>query len=349
MLVRPTSLVVVATLLHNTYEHLDKPKTYVRTLFIDFSSAFNTIKPHILLSKLLNMNINPHLALWIADFLNFRPQRVRFANTFSDITHISTGVPQGCVLSPLLFSMYTSDFHLDNNKCVLTKYADDTALTGLITNNDEVWCRNEITKFIVWCENNYLVLNVNKTKEIVFDFRKTANTIEPVTIKEESVEIVKELKYLGTFIDSKLNWNANTTHVYKRSNQRLYFLRKLKSFNVNTNILKLFYQSTIQSILSFCCVCWFNSLSQFNSKKLQRITKRASRIIGADVKGMREIMNDCIISQINKIICDPNHPLHPHIIQNHSGRIRQLRLKTNRFKDSFLPSAIQLFNSRWSR
>ena len=98
---------------------------------------------------------------------------------------------------------------------------------------------------------------MRKTKEIVFDFRKTANTIEPVTIKEESVEIVKELKYLGTFIDSKLNWNANTTHVYKRSNQRLYFLRKLKSFNVNTNILKLFYQSTIQSILSFCCVCWF--------------------------------------------------------------------------------------------
>ena len=61
----------LATLLHNTYEHLDKPKTYVRTLFIDFSSAFNTIKLHILRSKLLNMNINPHLALWIADFFKF--------------------------------------------------------------------------------------------------------------------------------------------------------------------------------------------------------------------------------------------------------------------------------------
>ena len=137
---------------------------YVRTLFIDFLLAFNTIKPHILLSKLLNMNINSHLVLWIADFFNFRPQRVRFANTFSDITHISTGVPQGCVLSPLLFSMYTSDFQLDNNQCVLTKYADDTALTGLITNNDEVGYRNEITKFLIWCENNmYLVLNVKKT------------------------------------------------------------------------------------------------------------------------------------------------------------------------------------------
>ena len=113
-------------------------------------------------------------------------------------------------------------------------------VTGLITNNDEVGYRNVITKFLVWCENNYLVLNVKKTKEIVFDFRKTANTIEPVEIKNESVEIVKELKYLGTFIDSKLNWNANTTHVYKRPNQRLYFLRKLKSFNVNTNILKAF-------------------------------------------------------------------------------------------------------------
>ena len=54
--------------LHNIYGHLDKPKTYVRTLFIDFSSAFNTIKPHVLLCKLQNMNINPHLALWINNF-----------------------------------------------------------------------------------------------------------------------------------------------------------------------------------------------------------------------------------------------------------------------------------------
>ena len=134
----------------------------------------------------------------------------------SDVIQISTGVPQGCVLSPLLFSMYTSDFNLENDACVITKYADDTALTGLITSSNEADYRIEINRFIDWCKRNHFVLNVHKTKEIIFDFRKIPNVTDPVEINNVPVEIVHEFKYLGTVVDDKLNWNLNTTKICKK-------------------------------------------------------------------------------------------------------------------------------------
>ena len=105
---------VILTLVYYINEHLDKPCSYARTLFVDFSSAFNTIQPHLLTVKLNRMCINPHISLWINSFLTDRIQRVLFLNSFSDQTHTNTGAPQGCVLSPVLFSLYSSDYRLSD-------------------------------------------------------------------------------------------------------------------------------------------------------------------------------------------------------------------------------------------
>ena len=97
------------TVLHNAFLHLDKAGSYVRMLFIDFSSAFNTIQPHLLALKLLHLDVNPKLILWIVNFLLHRSQSVRFQNSISSQRHTSTGAPQGTVLSPALFTLYTND------------------------------------------------------------------------------------------------------------------------------------------------------------------------------------------------------------------------------------------------
>ena len=95
------------TLLHNIYSHLDNCKTYVRTLFIDFLSAFNTIRPQVLLHKLQHLNVNPHLALWINTFLAQWSQRVRVNGVSSDITYLSSGVPPGlCSITPFVLLIY---------------------------------------------------------------------------------------------------------------------------------------------------------------------------------------------------------------------------------------------------
>ena len=93
------------TLLHNTYTHLEKPASFVRILFIDFSSAFNTIQPHLMASKLLSYDVCPRLVKWVLSFLVGRTQSVRFQNALSSVKFTSTGSPQGTVLSPVLFTL----------------------------------------------------------------------------------------------------------------------------------------------------------------------------------------------------------------------------------------------------
>ena len=96
----------------NIYKHLDKNRTFCRILFVDFSSAFNTIQPSILLEKLKDMNVNTHLISWIGNFLTNRTQYVKINNTKSSVITTNVGAPQGSVLSPALFTLYTNDCSL---------------------------------------------------------------------------------------------------------------------------------------------------------------------------------------------------------------------------------------------
>ncbi|XP_071953435.1 uncharacterized protein [Antedon mediterranea] len=337
----------ITTLLHPIYETLDKPRQYVRTLFLDFSSAFNSMKPNILLDKLVSMNVNPFVCLWIRDFLKNRTQRVRIDNVLSDIIVSNTGAPQGCVLSPLLFTLYTSD--LRSESCQIVKFADDTCITGLIVNNDESTYRTEVNNIINWCDMNCLSINVNKTKEIVFDFRKIKRQLIPLNIKDNDVRTTSEHKYLGVWIDEKLSWNANTAKVYAKANQRLYFLRKLRNFKIGRDALSLFHQAMIQSILTFCCIVWLNSLSKNNSNKLQRIIKMAKKVIGANVPSIHDICDKVMEKKLKCIINDQSHPLFNFINFSRSGRMIPSIKKTERHNKSFLPCAIKQYNKQFKR
>ncbi|KAK3570803.1 hypothetical protein QTP86_026345 [Hemibagrus guttatus] len=114
--------------LHFIPQHLDSPGSYARILFVDFSSAFNTIVPALLRDKLFQLNVPDSMCSWIRDFLTDRRQFVRLGTHVSDLQHISTGSPQGCVLSPLLFSLYTSGCTSGHQSVKLLKCADDTTL-----------------------------------------------------------------------------------------------------------------------------------------------------------------------------------------------------------------------------
>ena len=109
----------------------------MRMLFIDSSSAFNTIVPSKLVIKLETLGLNPTLCNWVLDFLMGRPQVVRVGNNISTPLIFNTGAPQGCVLSPLLYSLFTHDCVAMHASMPLIKFADDTTAVGFITNNDE--------------------------------------------------------------------------------------------------------------------------------------------------------------------------------------------------------------------
>ena len=124
------------------------------------------------MEKLIGLNVNPSLVLWIREFLVGRVQYVKLKEQTSDLIVTNTGVPQGCVLAPLLFSLYTNDCRSRNYCSKLFKYADDTAIVSLCVNNDVMY-RREVNSFSTWCKDNFLELNVKKTKEMIIDFSKT--------------------------------------------------------------------------------------------------------------------------------------------------------------------------------
>ncbi len=155
--------------LHFILQHLERPGTYVRILFVDFNSAFNTIIPDTLQNKLTQLSI----CQWITSFMTDRQQVVRLGKLSSSTRTISTGAPQGCVLSSLLFSLYTYDCTSKDPSVKLLKFADDTTLIGLIQDGDESAYRQEVKELTVWCSLNNLELNTLKTVEIILDFRRT--------------------------------------------------------------------------------------------------------------------------------------------------------------------------------
>jgi len=106
-------------------------------MFFDFSSAFNTIQPALLRDKLENTGVDYHLAYWILDDLTERPQYVRTRDCVSDVAVCSTRAPQGTVLAPFLFTLFTTDFSYNTTTCHLQKFSDGSAIVGLISNGDD--------------------------------------------------------------------------------------------------------------------------------------------------------------------------------------------------------------------
>ncbi len=134
----------IATVLHRLLEHLEHKNTYARLLFVDFSSAFNTILPNKLCLKLHNLGLSTPVCNWILDFLTDRSQCVRVGKCISSTLSVSTGAPQGCVLSPLLYTLFTHDCSASHHANYIIKFADDTTVLGLITNNNETAYRREV-------------------------------------------------------------------------------------------------------------------------------------------------------------------------------------------------------------
>ncbi len=156
----------ISSTLHLALTHLENKDSYVRMLFIDFSSAFNAIIPQQLINKLSLLGLNNSLCNWILDFLTGRPQSVRVGHNTSSTTTLSTGAPQGCVLSPLLFTLLTHDCTAKFSSNHIIKFADDTSVVGLISNNDETHYREEVAQLAEWCGANNLSLNVEKKRRL---------------------------------------------------------------------------------------------------------------------------------------------------------------------------------------
>ncbi|KAK1788609.1 hypothetical protein P4O66_002686 [Electrophorus voltai] len=207
-----------AHLLETTQTHLDKGRgNSVKMLFVDYSSAFNTIIPSRLTTKLEDLGLHPSLCEWISNFLTDRTQSVQVGNCFSFTLTLSTGAPQGCVLSSLLYSLYTYDCVATSSSTIFVKFADDTVIIGLISDNDERAYLVEIKHLENWYQENNLLQNVSKTKDLIVDCsKKQERHYHPVRINGTTAERVDSFRYLGVHISQDLPWSSQPQTPWQR-------------------------------------------------------------------------------------------------------------------------------------
>nr|XP_049610271.1 uncharacterized protein LOC125988694 isoform X1 [Syngnathus scovelli] len=163
---------VVNMALYYILHHLNTPGTYARIMFVDFSSAFNTIAPDILQQKLIQLAVSASTFQWITSFLTNRRQQVR---------------------RPFL---------------KLVKYADGTTLIGLIRNGNETAYGQEVERLVYWCSQHHLELNPLMTVELTVDFRRVPLLLPPLTILSNAIPTTDTFKFLGSTISRDLKWTT---------------------------------------------------------------------------------------------------------------------------------------------
>ncbi|KAI3368381.1 hypothetical protein L3Q82_008082 [Scortum barcoo] len=218
-----------------------------------------------------------------------RPQAVRMGSTTSSTLTLNTGAPQGCVLSPLLYSLFTHDCVATHSSNTIIKFADDTTVIGLITGD----------------------MTMRRPTE---RRRRQREEHAPLSINGTTVERVNSFRFLGVHISEDLTWTHHTDFITKSARQRLFFLlrrlQRLNRLNMDSRILCSFYRCTIERILTGCITAWYSSCTALNRKALQREVKAAAQhITRTELPSMEDLYTQrCRRKKATKIIKDPSHP-----------------------------------------
>ena len=260
-------------------------------LFLDFSSAFDTVNHDILLHKLEYEFHLKDLALsWFKSFLTDRTFQVKIGDSFSHTKKIKYGVPQGSVLGPTIFSLYSQDIHkiAIMHECKIHMFADDIQIytsceDPQLEMTRLIKCFQEIRK---WAKTNGLKLNDDKTKFLIISKNDTCLDMSPYDNINFTAE--KVVKNLGFHIDSKLNFTSQINNVCRNS---FYLLRNLWNISSKINDLNLRTQLITSCIIPRIDYCnsLYSCLPKKQIKKLQRLMNASVRFIFRIPRFDREI------------------------------------------------------------
>jgi hypothetical protein len=251
----------------------------VAGLFIDISKAFDSLSHKILLDKLYHYGFRGVIFDWLSSYLHNRFQYVSCNGNDSVLRLITTGIPQGSILGPILFLIYINDLPNITSNARFVLFADDT--TSLIpcprnidiTHNIDMIC----SKISVWFCTNRLVLNLMKCKCIYFSLREiNINDLPTVHLDGCNIEIVPSVKFLGCYVDNKLNWHDHIDNVCKKISKCIAMLRCVYSFPIS--IKRLIYFSFFHPFITYCLPAWGGTHVTYLAR-IVLLQKKAIRLI----------------------------------------------------------------------
>lgn len=252
-------------------------KKYCCCVIIDIMQAFDRVWHAGLLYKIRNSMPGPTFKI-IKSYLSNRSFYVRYGQEKSAVKPIRAGVPQGSVLGPLLYTLYTADMDIDENGLTGT-YADDTGFLCSNKSQEQAqrMLQGKLDKFEDWANQWRIQVSPEKSKSIIFTLRQKEQ-LSPLTLYGQPIPEFESIKYLGLHLDQKLNFK---THILKKKEQLNIIIGKYgwlvgrRSPLAIENKL-LLYKSLIRPVWSYCCPIW-SAASNSNIKKIQVIQNKFLR------------------------------------------------------------------------
>lgn len=320
-------------------------------ILLDQSKAFDLVNFQLMLAKLKFLGFDNLVLNWFQSYLEGRSQRVIIEKTmYSSLRNTDSGVPQGSILGPLLFLIYTFDLTNCLSYCSVHMYADDIQMYYSFKSEDIIQSLNivndDLSNISNYSKSHGLRLNSSKTVAMCIGSERQRSTITGnynISIDNNNIKWVEKAKNLGIIMDGSISFCYHVDHIFRCSMAKLKSMYKFKNTFSEKTKLQL-TKSLIYPHIEYCCVVYYHFLPQYNRDRLQRIQNACVRfiskvpyrehitphIIQLNELKVEDRINYLITIFLYKLLKSQN-PLYLYSLLSRRSDIHDLNIRTNSF------------------
>ena len=328
-------------------------------IIMDFSKVFDKVSHDRLLYKLDCAGIDPQTSAWVKSFLSSRTQKVVIDGEESDAVSVTSGVPQGSVLGPILFLVYIDDMPKYTQHSRIRLFADDTIVYLTVTNMDDCQkLQDDLKRLEVWEKEWLMELHPAKCHVLRITRKKSTATF-PYTLHGEALREVTSAKYLGITISNDMSWNNYIESTAAKANKKLGFLKR--NVKVKDRDLKeKAYKAIVRPTTEYCATVW-DPYYLKQATTLEKVQRRAARWVTGrfhNTSSVSSMLNDLgwrdlCQRRVDSRLCMAFKVVHGLVaipaghfikVQREGVHLQQIYAKQNYYLYSFFPRTVSDWN-----